>query len=65
MPRLVGQKSDNSWVPGLLLVAVVGVTGYLEYFGFIDVVPNFGAQRNYVSNVHPSNDSNLSINTQK
>ncbi len=65
MPRLVGKKSNNGLVPGLLIVAVAGVAGYLEYFGIIDVVPDFGMSKSYISGVYTPNDSNLLVNPQK
>jgi hypothetical protein len=44
MPRLVGKKNNSALYGGLsLLIAVVGAVA-LEYFGVIDLIPNFGKQ---------------------
>jgi len=56
MPRLVGKKSDNSFVYGLFLIAVVGIAGCFEYFGVVDVVPDFGAQKSYINGVENGDD---------
>lgn len=46
MPRLVGKRSNNGLVFGLLvvLVAIAGL-GTLEYKGYTNLVPTFGEQR--------------------
>ncbi len=42
MPRLVGKKNNSALYGGLgFLIAVVGAVA-LEYFGVIDLIPNFG-----------------------
>ena len=44
MPRLVGKKSNSALYTGLaMLIAVTGAVA-LEYFGVIDLVPNFGRE---------------------
>jgi hypothetical protein len=44
MPRLVGKKNNSTLYAGFgLLIAVVGAVA-LEYFGVIDLVPNFGKE---------------------
>jgi hypothetical protein len=44
MPRLVGKKNNSALYGGIgLLVAVIGAVA-LEYFGVIDLVPNFGKE---------------------
>jgi hypothetical protein len=45
MPRLVGKKNNSALNYGGLgfLIAVVGAVA-LEYFGVIDLIPNFGKE---------------------
>jgi hypothetical protein len=42
MPRLVGKQSNSSWYAGLFLVVAIATAGYLEYFGFMNMIPGFG-----------------------
>ena len=42
MPRLVGKKSNSALYTGLAILAVAAGAVALEYFGVIDLVPNFG-----------------------
>ncbi len=50
MPRLVGKKNNSALYAGLaVLVAAVGAVA-LEYFGVIDLVPNFGKETEVRSN---------------
>ncbi|PZV18812.1 MAG: hypothetical protein DCF20_01780 [Pseudanabaena sp.] len=44
MPRLVGKKNNSALYAGFgLLIAAIGAVA-LEYFGVIDLVPNFGKE---------------------
>jgi hypothetical protein len=44
MPRLVGKKNNSALYAGVsLLIAVIGAVA-LEYFGVIDLIPNFGKE---------------------
>ena len=44
MPRLVGKKNNSALYAGVgLLIAVTGAVA-LEYFGVIDLIPNFGKE---------------------
>jgi hypothetical protein len=44
MPRLVGKKGNSALYTGLaVLVTGVGIVA-LEYFGVIDLVPDFGKE---------------------
>ena len=44
MPRLVGKKNNSALYAGVgLLIAVTGAVA-LEYFGVIDLMPNFGKE---------------------
>jgi len=44
MPRLVGNKSNSALYSGLaVLIAAVGAIA-LEYFGVVDLIPNFGKE---------------------
>ena len=44
MPRLVGKKNNSALYAGCgLIIAAIGAVG-LEYFGVIDLVPNFGKE---------------------
>ncbi len=44
MPRLVGKKNNSALYTGLaMLIAAAGAVA-LEYFGVIDLVPNFGKE---------------------
>ncbi len=45
MPRLVGKQSNSGLSVGLFLLISMGVLVTLEYAGTIDVVPNFGTER--------------------
>ena len=50
MPRLVGKKSNSALYTGLaILTAGIGAVA-LEYFGVIDLVPNFGKETEVRSN---------------
>jgi hypothetical protein len=50
MPRLVGKKSNSALYTGLaILIAGAGAVA-LEYFGVIDLVPNFGKETEVRSN---------------
>jgi hypothetical protein len=43
MPRLEGERSNaGTWIVLLLVVLVIAFV-LLEYFGVIDLIPNFGA----------------------
>lgn len=42
MPRLVGKKNNSALYTGVaMLIATIGDVA-LEYFGVVDLVPNFG-----------------------
>ena len=44
MPRLVGKKNNSALYGGFaLLIAVIGAVA-LEYFGVINLIPNFGKE---------------------
>lgn len=44
MPRLVGKQNNSVLYTGLaMLIAAVGVVA-LEYFGVVDLIPNFGKE---------------------
>ncbi|MEA5477089.1 hypothetical protein VB774_05595 [Pseudanabaena galeata UHCC 0370] len=44
MPRLVGKKNNSALYTGLaMLIAAAGAVA-LEYFGVIDLVPDFGKE---------------------
>lgn len=50
MPRLVGKKDNSALYAGLaILIAAAGAVA-LEYFGVIDLVPNFGKDTQVRSN---------------
>ncbi len=50
MPRLVGKKNNSALYTGLaMLIAATGAVA-LEYFGVIDLVPNFGKDAEVRSN---------------
>jgi len=55
MPRLVGKKSDDSFAYALFLILVIGIAGCFEYFGIVDVLPNFGNQKNYINGIENNN----------
>ncbi len=64
MPRLVGKKSNSALYTGVaMLVAAAGFVA-LEYFGVIDLVPNFGKEtevRN-TSTSQPVKTNNKAVN---
>lgn len=46
MPRLEGKRSNFGLYVISFLVLVVGAAVLVEYFGIINLVPNFGRERN-------------------
>lgn len=49
MPRLVGKRSDASPVLALFLLLAIGAGVSLEYLGYVNVVPGFGRETEYIS----------------
>ncbi|PZU95790.1 MAG: hypothetical protein DCE90_11575 [Pseudanabaena sp.] len=50
MPRLVGKKGNSALYTGLaMFIAAAGVVA-LEYFGVIDLAPDFGKETEVRSN---------------
>ncbi len=45
MPRLEGKRSSASLYVVSLFVLVVGAAVLVEYFGIINLIPNFGRER--------------------
>lgn len=65
MPRLIGKQSNEGLYAGLVLIAAVLVAGSCEYFGVINVIPEFGSNTNLlnrylspVQNSEPGTDPN-------
>ncbi|MDJ0735154.1 MAG: hypothetical protein QNJ47_13990 [Nostocaceae cyanobacterium] len=53
MPRLVGNKSNVAISTGVAVVLLVVIGLLVEYFGVIDLVPNFGRKtRSAIEEVH-------------
>lgn len=50
MPRLVGKKDNSALYAGLAILIAAAGTIALEYFGVIDLVPNFGKETEVKSN---------------
>jgi hypothetical protein len=49
MPRLLGKPSKAPLYIGTTLVIAIIAAFALEYFGIVDVVPNFGKDRKMMS----------------
>jgi hypothetical protein len=50
MPRLVGRQSNNELIAGFILVAAIGAAAVsAEYYGYINLVPEWGGDRNTTS----------------
>lgn len=44
MPRLVGKKGNSALYTGLAMVIVAAGAVALEYFGIVDLIPDFGKE---------------------
>lgn len=64
MPRLVGKKSNSALYTGLAMLIVAAGVVALEYFGVIDLVPNFGKETEVRSNStsQPVKTNNKAVN---
>jgi uncharacterized protein involved in high-affinity Fe2+ transport len=46
MPRLVGRQSNNELLAGLVLVVALGAVAVgAEYYGYINLIPEWGKDR--------------------
>lgn len=55
MPRLVGKQSNSGLSVGLFLLISIAVLGALEYVGAVDLIPSFGAERDYLQGTQMPN----------
>ena len=60
MPRLVGKRSDAGLNITVLFLLTASLGVLIEYFGVIDVIPDFGREGPHIQNQGQASNKNVS-----